>query len=671
MKRALWLLLAFSLALAATPAHAYRVLVTTGDKPGGSSPPDPRGYNGNLRSIRNTLDALGVQYDVVRSDALTTAQVAAGSATFGGVTRTYDAVIVTNFTKGTAAATYTVGFEPDKLSLVANKPTIPVLIVSAYWAINGFVQSSSCSLGVVNSVGAPFSTFPGTGNGFTRSVYVTGYSEPWKTHDGMFPMRVVPGTMSNGVMLRPLVQAAISNASGAAGAGTCTDCDGMTRAAADSSVLWRLSRTDADGDETGAPIFVCFPNLNGTSTASNFSSGLMAMAVAALDSATRMNGYDPTTNTWLTGSPAPKVIGSKPGWNPRRLAIALTHAGGHSSGAAESFDGESGGAFAAGAANDSATFKASLDSLNTLGIPLTMFYNADRDTVAAYPNELGWYKGVRLAKFSPALTRGMWTSQAGTLGGNALMRPTDVWGRLRNRWLYSSDCDTDTGSVFCNLTRIKAYNDSLFAGRTVRTLYAPAWDWIPSNYTRAFLPTRDSLVTIAVLAGFNSLIVSPEATEQSPGASYNLQSGGGAVFSTSATNPLGLFNNEQRVAAYRDFSKTDYAGTFNFPASRGRWGEAASQNLGGGASHWWSDEFLWGALSTAGPWFIADYPYYYHNFKTRLSILEVPVSLLAGTTAGSNKRYGWWHIKSTVNQVKAMNRLAGRSVVVWSYTDEL
>lgn len=667
MKRALWLLLALSLALCAGPAEAYRVLVTTGDKPGGSSPPDSRGYSGNLRSIRNTLDALGVQYDVMRSDALTTAQVKAGSVTFGGVTRTYDAVIVTNFTKTTAATTYVNGFLPDALSLAANRPTIPVLIVASYWAVNGFVQSASCSLGVVNSIGSPFSTFPGSGNGFTRSVYATGYAEPWKTHDGMFPMTIVPGTMSNGVYLRPLVQAAISNASGATGAGTCTDCDGMTRASADSSVLWRLSRTAANGDETGAPIFVCFPNLNGTSTASNFSSGLMAMAVAALDSATRMTGFNPDSNRWLTGSPAPKVIGSKPGWTPRRLAIALTHAGGHSSGAAESFDGESGGVFNP----DSATFKASLDSLNSLGIPITAFYNADRDTVAAYPNELGWYKGVRLAKFSPALTRGMWTSQGGTLGGNSLMRPHDVWGRVRARSLYASDCTTDTLSLYCNLTRIKAYNDSLFAGRTVRTLYAPAWDWIPSNYTRAFLPTRDSLVTVAVLAGFNSLIVSPEATEQSPGASYNLQSAGGSVFATSATNPLGLFNNEQRVPAYRDFAKTQYAGTFNFPATRGRWGEAASQNLVGSASHWWSDEFLWGALSTAGPWYIADYPTYYHNFKTRLSVLEVPVSLLAGTTAASNKRYGWWHIKSTVNQVKAMNRLAGRTVAVWSYTDEL
>lgn len=663
--------LAALLLLAASPAHAYRVLVTTSNLPGGSPPPDPRGYSGNLRSIRNTLDALGVQYDLIRSDALTTAQVAAGSVTAGGITRTYDAVIVTNFTRTVAGVTYTTGFLPDALTLVGNKPTIPTLIVGAYWAVNGFEQSPACSLGVTDSITVAFGTRPGSGNGYTRSVYATGYAEPWKTHDGMMPQPVQVGTLANGVYLRPLVQAHISNASGATGTNTCTDCDGMARAAADSAVLWRLSRTAVNGDETGAPIFVCFPNLNGSSTASNFSSGLMAMAVAALDSATRMTGFNPDSNRWLTGSPAPKVIGSKPGWNPRRLAIALTHAGGHSSGAAESFDGESGGAFAAGAANDSATFKASLDSLNTLGIPITMFYNADRDTVAAYPNELGWYKGVRLAKFSPALTRGMWTSQAGTLDANAPMRPTDVWGRLRNRWLYSSDCDTDTGSVFCNLTRIKAYNDSLFAGRTARTLYAPAWDWIPSNYTRAFLPTRDSLVTIAVLAGFNSLIVSPEATEQSPGASYNLQSGGGAVFSTSATNPLGLFNNEQRVAAYRDFSKTDYAGTFHFPASRGRWGEAASQNLLGSWGHWWSDEFLWGALSTAGPWYIADYPYYYHNFKTRLSVLEVPVGLLAGTTAGSNKRYGWWHIKSTVNQVKAMNRIAGRTVAVFTYTDDL
>jgi len=647
--------LAALLLLAASPAHAYSVLVTTATTPGNSS--DNRGHSNYLRAIRNVLDSQGVQYDVIRGDALTTAQVAAGSVTFGGVTRTYDAVIVTSFTKGTT--TYVTGFQPDQLTLTANWPTIPVLLVAAHWAVSGYQNSATCSTGVLNAIGAPFgdgTNGMGTGNGYVRSCYVTGRAEPWKTYDGMWPQNINPAATWSGRILRPLVQAAISTASGTGASTTCTDCDGMTRSASDSSTLWRISRKSSAGSETGVPIFMAFPTMNGGSGGANFSSGLMGMAVAALDSATR-----------LTGSTSePKVIGSRAGWQPRRLAIALTHVGGHSSGAAESFDGESGGANWRDSTNFKAVYR---DSLGSLGIPITAFYNADRDTVAAYPNELAFYKTLRLAKFAPAITRGVFSSTAGVTA-NSVGAPIDVWGRQRTRWLYSSDCTTDTGSVYCGLQRIKALNDSLFAGRTVNTLYAPAWDWIPSQYSRAFLPTRDSLVTIATLLGFNSLVVSPEATEQSPGASYNLQQGGGSVFSTSATNPTGLFNNDQRVTAYRDFSKTVYAGTFNFPASRGRWGEAASVNIDGAAGHEWAEEFLWGAMSTAGPWWISPYPYYYHNFYTRLSVMEVPVNLLGGTTPGT-KRYGWWQIKWAVNQVKAMNALAGRNVAIFTYTDDL
>jgi len=75
------------------------------------------------------------------------------------------------------------------------------------------------------------------------------------------------------------------------------------------------------------------------------------------------------------------------------------------------------------------------------------------------------------------------------------------------------------------------------------------------------------------------------------------------------------------------------------------------------------------------PWYPQDLPYWNHAMRTKLSVIEIRPADLGCTVAGATvpvpARPGYYMIKYAVNQVKAINKLAGRKVINIDYPENI
>lgn len=649
--------------LVAATAHAGHGLViyprVTGQ--GGS---DNRGNSNYLRHCLSTLDALGASYDLVRSNVTPTSQVARAAVWYGGFAQTYDWIVVLNWSTGTAI--YPAGFSPDSLTRhltfadgSSTWPDVPILYVFTYGSTGSptIANAAACSTGVVTTFSAPFGTNIGSGAGLCRSVYATGSARAWKTYDGMWPMALQASPrLADSAIVRPLLQAAISSASNAQGTINCTDCDGMTRAAQDSTVLWRRSPSTLGGTaETGVPEFFCVPTVNDGGGGANFGEATLLNAYAALDSAavaiggTRAAVINNTINTAVVvnkglyhGAAGGGLTAATPGNCEHGLYLP-----------------------------DSTVAYASLDSLQSLGIKISVGINADRDTISAYQSEYNKFIAHSTFKFFTELYTGLLT---GTIRNNATQgKPMDVWGLNRTRTLATSavpyTCASTDTTLYCLLKTQKARGDSLWKDRSLAVISPPAWDWVPNNFTRATLPTPDSLARVLWYAGYRTLIVNPDDPGSIPGSSFGTNSSAGAI--AVAVGASGLFPNERRVNVYGTSAHATRVGSFMFAASRGQIVEPDTLNIKSVSAHAWWEEMLWGVSALHGPWYPTDYPYYYHTFRTHLSVYSVDWGTLAGNNDGRAKRSGYFMVKWYVNPLLEANARASHPFVRFVYADEL
>lgn len=661
MKKAL--LLAALAALLATSAWASELWVITPVRPSGG---DQRSLNDYVRFIEQRLKSDGVAYRMLKATDLTTPEAAALSMTRGGVTYTGSALMILSFQANTYTGGVSIpgddypapatGVYPNWLTKRSRYwPSKPTLFVGV-WRIPSadmWTTSDSCSTMVTGALSAFGAQTPGE---FYRSAYVTGRPWAWKTA-GQNPLPLLASSAARG-SVRPLVQTAMSGSTWNL-ATTCTDCDGMTRAAADSALMWRVSPVTATGAETGVPLFFVWPTAAGMAS---WSDGMFANAVAALDSAVRAMG---------TGE---KIIGSDVSaqWGPTKIALVVSNAGRHTTGTAAETDAGGGITLV-----DSTVYKGSQDSLATLGVPINVHHLVDPDTLALYPNELAWWKTrAPLAKFMPFISRGANnTTAVGASGNTSSSTPIDPFGRNRTRYMgdsvATSSCVADT-TYYCQLRSLLQAGFAAFGTtRTLRTLRPPVWDMIPNQYGYRTLPDADSLHYAAYRAGFRSYITNPSLPENSPGSEYN-QTNSSLLYSPQLSTLGALQGNSGSRTIYNP-STRQRAGNMRYLATRAEGAiELQSVNLIP-SSHKWSDEFLTGNVrSKAGGvvWYPNDYYFYRHNFRTALDVFEMPASLLHGT-AGATRRFAWWQYKWIVNQVKAENYFAGRTVRTFVYTDDL
>lgn len=359
---------------------------------------------------------------------------------------------------------------------------------------------------------------------------------------------------------------------------------------------------------------------------------------------------------------------------------------------------------------DTASFYAILDSLDALGIPVTFAVNVD--SAASYERDIIKLKSVRMARFTPQIWNGVSdSSKAG--GQNALYRPVDVFGRYRKRAAVGDSVmhtvPTSDSSIATLARSARRMCDSLFAGRTSTVLAAPDDDWSPKQITGTDRGGTgiDSVLYALQLAGFSGIIVDA----QDPNASALKRHG------PSSTNPRGYYNVQQRYRKRLDGaasgSPSTYAGGgkidfkllahtgYNIMGGRAQsitYDDSTATGSGPGIiykelSRVWSGALLeyddsydtWPDDLVAPPppdkWGWADRAERKVDLTEGQSGKQKPVkrgniyrlscSELSGKPGGPPAATGYHVLKALRNAMITINKLAGRTVVTFSYPEDI
>jgi len=349
--------------------------------------------------------------------------------------------------------------------------------------------------------------------------------------------------------------------------------------------------------------------------------------------------------------------------------------------------------FAGGSNDDDSTVvKASIDSLKALGVPLTVTVNVD--SIASYPNEIAWWNTLGQARFAPVATTGLSKYVAADTANvpNAAWsesRPVDIFGRFRTRSFYVPNDSSVYGGLKAAQDIAKTYGFNNLS----KTVIAPLDDWSPRNMRWA-TQAYDSLLYAFRKAGYSAVLADVQRPE-------------GSIFRIPAANRdrvQGWFGKQEwyrnkidgeRFAVVGHTGYNITGGSMNFMQKPD--GDSASvpgfsygstlistptaSNLAlsrfwGGLLHDRWDDYDWSGQNdaTSGMGGYLDIRYSsadtFHGYR-RASVLLVHVSDLGGVPNGPPARPGWWAIKSIKRSFQAINAVAGRTVAVLGYPEDL
>lgn len=678
MRRSLAVLTAL---LLASPTFAGRVAVVPPYTATNSTVPNSSyAERAQVAKVCEMLDVMGVDYDIIPNGAMRTLYAQTGTVNFeGGLSRNYVAFIHPGWQRG-GAGTHVAGWKPDSLWLGAKWSAVPQLFIAhASSAAQTLAQGTvivSCSTGVASPT-AFFTTANTAGNSGT--AYLLNGPEVWHEAGGDNALYnntyVRNGINGNGpdYFVRTIV--ALNSWPPVDQYQTYTNPDGLTRktqATADTFQLMARYRTNTDGSASGVPIIFCAsPN---ASAGANAAMGLQAMAIAALDSASRAAGavaavpYDG------------RIIGVKAGWQPKKVAVYISRAFARGRPRAAASGQEAKGWYCYADSCDSSFFKASIDSLESLGIPFTVGVNID--SVNTYPAEKAWWARLSKVEYSPE----SWSGISTNVGDSLQVTPTrlpDIFGFRRTRTLMPTGrlpgtacADGDT-SLSCILTLARDRLKTLGFPYLSRALLAPNGDYIPLNYSRANMPPLDSLGVALLSAGYDHLVAIATPVQTSD-VQFAVSAGG--VFAGGQTNAFTLGGYERKVPIYTNASHTTRVGNLTFAMTRGFMDDPQTDDDGtvvdpmvslNGHLHPHGNEQMQGVWGKV--WYGNDIPYYFHTFRTSTSVYMIRAGGLghAGNPTVSATRPEYFHLKWFVNQCKAVNRLAGRTVIQFVQVDDL
>ena len=338
--------------------------------------------------------------------------------------------------------------------------------------------------------------------------------------------------------------------------------------------------------------------------------------------------------------------------------------------------------------DDESAYYAVLDSIAALGVPITFGVNVD--SLTAYAAEVAKLKAIARARFAPQSWR-MIADTSDTPGNTTASsdRLIDVWGHNRKRVYVGDGSATDT-SLFALLRQQRIKADVVFgSARVSRFALAPLDDWSPLGLTgRNRANELDSLFYAVTLAGYSGIRVDG----QRPEANANTNVGPGK------TNPLGYYNRQ----GYQRWSLASASGGMKLLAHNGFY-------LGGGALQWageggdstaadrfgllyaeynreWIgltqdhdnpyDLFPYSWLGAGDPRLVNDVVASVDRFHAprRAYVRKLHAGDFSGATGGTNgppARPGWWILKNMVIQARAINLLAGRPIVTFTYPENV
>lgn len=348
-------------------------------------------------------------------------------------------------------------------------------------------------------------------------------------------------------------------------------------------------------------------------------------------------------------------------------------------------------------AADTAGHYAIVDSLKANGIPLTVAFDTDLDTLAAYSRDLIKYAQAPSIHFTPQVWTGVMDTTKAS-GSTSLMRQRDVFGRWRNRAAYGDSLrHTVTGSdttLAAGLYAMRVRGDSILTAygvsgsRISRIAMAPDDDWSPLLLRRSacMCPCPDSVLYAVKQAGFAGIVVDvqdPEANANRGGAYAN-------------TNPRGWFAKEMnyRSKLLSDFKLLGHAG-YPWMGGRAQYSTfsdstAPFDSLVVGIQYmelaraWYAafneqdrsfDVWPYDNVSLVNVW-----PYWVNNhfhvtdflvgMKGKAHIIRFSASDFSGAPAAPAAN-GYHVLKSIQQACLAINGLAGRTIVRLGYPDEI
>lgn len=609
--------------------------------------------------FQNQLRGFGIHYEPIDACRLTTAMMKTGIVTGGAAPDTFEAVIHWNFDG--YYRSNCLAYQPEDLTLAANAPTVPQLMLYTNRAANEGTQawidnatnnasSNPCSTGVSGPSAGDGGMVPRNPT-TVQTQYVEGFYRPG-LHERVLASSYVGAAIRNSTPpaggIRVLLARGMTALSGVkmVQGVNCAWADStVVQADPDTMMVWERPMSHVAGAKSIVFAYYMGGSDLPDSTAASYSPCegeyfVSALALARLDSllSGRLIQKAPQLALTIDG------VASRAG---RRHPWGLN-------------------------APDSTVLWGTLDSLKALGIPITVGVNVDSTTT--YASEVNRWKALPNVRFSPQTRWGLDTTVAG-LGNATLARPADPWGRWRQRRAVDG---TDTCLV--NLLRSGRNRLGLLVGfsRLSATALPTDDDWSPVNALPA-----DSVMYAANLAGYRALRIDgqrprsgwpaanprgygADAYEQSRQRWLNLLAHNGYNLSGGA---LQWDVRSDSVAPY----VSEYISANSTPISyeQSRWWAGLFQTF------YWDYDYhqfdqLASTVTADMPWVDVNRPMADRLYRMkRGSVVRLGVNDLAGEPNGPPARWGWWAVKSMSNAFSLINRTAGRTVIGWAYPEDI
>ena len=614
------------------PADA-RLLVVIPSEDFQHSGPESEDRNQSLKVMRNgllhMLDLFGVEYDLVQPGGqrgnVTTNDCRTGTRTVFGETRTYSAVIH-QFKASIFRNPSMRGYSPDSLSLSALGP---LLVPNVFMGLNGdFNTATTCSVGFLQAISL-------TGGGFiaqhrnTGLAYLANDDEVERMDAAKAPggLRVLLGGATSGLFRY--------TSEGPVGPAPWADSSSGF-VGLDSADVWILPRAQFDAANASQPL-VCVALGHFPALTSDWNRYLLTLAY--IDSITGGAVFD--------SDKLPLKIGVqvRGGWRRAR-------------------QNQSGGFVAA----DSTVFKASIDSLATLGIPFTVGVNVD--SLSFYSDDRNWWeRAAPYVRYAPENWGGIAdTATSLTARAATWQRPVDPLGRFRTRTAYGDGSAADTsvnGLMRANYFKL----DSAFGrGRVDRSLMAADFDWLEKGQRGYKMVNVDSIVSALADAGVRNIVINGRDHRSKPGfGHHNIKSTSNIEGTLPIRYGRGAGESMPLVVThgYAD------SGSAVFDVLANSMSNAWTPHLAQVARFWQGIfERRYTSYGGAGT-YTATRPDSLDGFSPRIYTIHAG-DLGKGTHAtGVATRPGWWQIKWITNAVKMINAQAGRTVIEIAPTDEV
>lgn len=637
-----------------------------------------------VSAVTAIMDRFGASYVVCPASNVRTTWANGGylrhnEGTAGAYTETFDAVIHVGY-NGSTNSRFAAGVcQPDSILRNAS-PAVPQLILLEDNLVSVAPLAFDHATARPTGIAANGYITPGSGSGNHEGEGTTFLKiGPEQWFDAIYGSSLVKSTTATSNGLRVLLGSGMNsvfNTIERTGNMT-TNPDSVGRAGADTMKVW------------------VHQNLNGTGVKTIMATAFSAMAEDSISSGIPVT---PPGINWpvllcsmaaLDSAANGRVLGTakRPG-----IGFVITHAG------TRAARNNPRGFFSA----DSNFVKQSCDSLASYGLPVVIA--ADPESLAVNAGDIAIWKRIGSARWTPFSTRAVSdTSSLGASLNSTTLSPVDVWGRWRNRAFYGDSLRHTVNGVDTSLTAglvsSRSNLASLVGGeRLSGMLIAPEWDYSPRQMRSGLNHgSLDSLMWAVRKSGANAIVVNTQGRDSDPNYRTANPTGFLASERTHTIQTSSLKGAKVKLLGFSVFpvhgsskfiapSPTDTLPPYCDVGCPGMNVAVAYE------SRFWNGYFpvLGGRDSGSSPYDGLGSPavgvysgvkdlLYGHN---RASVCVLPANLFGGGGADYGfghtntpqvypTRTGWLIMKHLANVARAANKLAGRTIIVLQYPEDI